>query len=401
MTDKENFESLLNQFEQEHPGSSRNDPKVGEKVRGKVVSIGRDHILVDLGGKTEGAIEIEGLTDAEGNLTLNIGDPIEAIVTNRDEQTGTLLLGSKHGRRMHGGAELEQAFQLHLPVEGLVSGVTKGGVEVQIAGIRGFCPASQLDLRFIEEMESFVGQHLSFYVTRFEGGRHTNLVLSRRALLEEEQATLAEATRTQLEVGAVLPGTVTSLKEFGAFIDLGGVEGMVHISELALGRVKHPQEVLSVGQQVEVAVLRIEKTDNPRHPEKIALSIRALSPDPWQDVDQQFPVDSRVKGTVTRLQPFGAFVELAPGIEGMVHVSELGSDRRVSHPHEILNVGDQVEVRVLSVDKEKRRVGLSLKTDQQADMKSIETNEFRQYQEPKQSFGTLGDLLRESMEKKK
>ena len=228
--------------------------------------------------------------------------------------------------------ELEQAYRLHLPVEGRVSGVTKGGVEVQIAGIRGFCPASQLDLRFIEEMETFVGEHLSFYITRYEGGRHSNLVLSRRELLAEEQQALAESTRDRLEVGAVLPGTVTSLKEYGAFVDLGGIEGMVHISELSFGRVQHPQEVLSIGQQVEVAVLRIEKTDNPKHPEKIALSIRALSPDPWQDAAQQFPVDSRVKGTVTRLQPFGAFVELAPGIEGMVHVSELGADRRVGHP---------------------------------------------------------------------
>ena len=400
MSDKEDFESLLNQFEQEHAGSGRADPKVGDKVRGKIVSIGREHILVDLGAKSEGVIETESLTDAEGNLTLNIGDPIEAVVTSKDESNGTLLLGSKHGRRMHGSAELEQAYRLHLPVEGRVSGVTKGGVEVQIAGIRGFCPASQLDLRFIEEMETFVGEHLSFYITRYEGGRHSNLVLSRRELLAEEQQALAESTRDRLEVGAVLPGTVTSLKEYGAFVDLGGIEGMVHISELSFGRVQHPQDVLSVGQQVEVAVLRIEKTNNPKHPEKIALSIRALSPDPWQDAAQQFPVDSRVKGTVTRLQPFGAFVELAPGIEGMVHVSELGADRRVGHPHEVLNLGDEVEARVLSVDLEKRRIALSLNIARKDGAKSAEADDFRQYQKPKQSFGTLGDLLRESMKKK-
>jgi small subunit ribosomal protein S1 len=201
-------------------------------------------------------------------------------------------------------------------------------------------------------------------------------------------------------VGAVLPGIITSLKEYGAFVDLGGIEGMVHISELAFGRVKHPNEVVSVGQQVEVAVLRIEKTENPKHPEKIALSIRALSPDPWQDVERQFPVDSRIKGSVTRLQPFGAFVELEPGIEGLVHVSELGSERRIGHPSEVLNLGDQVEVRVISVDRENRRISLSLNTDLQTDSKTVEADEFRQYQEPKQSFGTLGDLLRESMKKK-
>jgi small subunit ribosomal protein S1 len=310
------------------------------------------------------------------------------------------LLGSKQGRRMHGGPELEHAFQHHLPVEGLVSGVTKGGVEVQVGGMRGFCPASQLDLHFIEDLEALVGQRLAFRIIRYEGGRHGNVVVSRRELLEEERRALAEQTRARLEEGAVLQGTVTSLKEYGAFVDIGGIEGMVHISELAFGRVQHPKDVLAVGQQVEVMVLRIEHSADPRHPQKIALSLRALAKDPWQDVAQQFPVGGRVSGTVTRLQPFGAFVELAPGIEGLVHISELGAGRRISHPHEVLETGARVDATVLGVDVEKHRISLSLDAQRQGKT-AADAEPYAEYGKPKQSLGTLGDLLRETLKKGK
>ena len=279
--------------------------------------------------------------------------------------------------------------------------MTKGGVEVQIAGARAFCPASQLDLRYIEDLESFVGQQLAFRITRYEGGKRVNLVVSRRDLLEEEQRALAEQTRARLEVGAVLQGTVTALKDYGAFVDLGGVEGMVHISELAFGRVEHPEEVLNVGQAVEVAVLRIEKTDNPKHPEKIALSIRALAKDPWQDVAERFPVGARVKGAVTRLQPFGAFIELEPGVEGLVHVSELGAGRRVSHPHEVLNAGEEVEATVLSVEPDKRRIGLSLATASHPGVTGSEATQYVPENPPKSDIGTLGALLKETMDRQK
>ncbi len=404
MADKEDFETLLGQFEQQHAGAAKHEPRVGDKVRGRIVSIGRDSVFVDIGAKSEGAMAMDELTGADGKLSVGVGDSIEAVVTRLDERTGTLQLGGKGGRRVHGGAEIESAFQNHLPVEGLVAGVTKGGVEVQVAGVRAFCPASQLDLHYIEDMETFVGQRLSFRITRYEGGRRPNLVVSRRELLEEEQKILAEQTRARLDVGAVLSGTVTSLQDYGAFVDLGGVEGMVHISELAFGHVKHPKEILTVGQAVEVAVLRIDKTDNPKHPEKIALSIRALARDPWQDADGRFAVGVRVKGTVTRLQPFGAFIELEPGIEGMVHISELGAGRRVSHPHEVLNAGDMVEATVLSVDLEKRRIGLSLDTARQSEA-SAEADAFASYkktsEKQEKSIGSFGELLRESISKNK
>lgn len=401
MQENQDFAALLGEYERDHQGKSQLDPKVGEKVRGKILSITREHAFVALGGKSEGTMDLQALTDADGKLTVNVGDSIEAVVVEKDEQSGTLVLGSEGGSHLHGSAELENAFRNRLPVEGRVTGVIKGGVEVQIAGTRGFCPASQLDLRYVEDMESFVDQHLSFRITRYEAGRHTNLVVSRRALLEEERQVLAEQTRARLEVGAVLPGTVTTLKEYGAFVDLGGVEGMIHISELAFGQVTHPQDVLSTGQQVEVAVLRIEKTDNPKHPEKIALSIRALAKDPWDDVDRRFAVGTRVRGTVSRLQSFGAFIELEPGVDGLVHISELGADRRIGHPQEILSAGDKVEATILSVETDKRRIGLSLDASRLAQAEeSARADAYREARPtPEKSLGTFGELLKDSMAK--
>ncbi|MCG6863410.1 MAG: 30S ribosomal protein S1 [Chromatiaceae bacterium] len=400
MADQSDFAALLGEFERERQGSSQPDPEVGENVRGTILSITREHAFVELGAKYEGVMDIEALTNAEGQLTVDVGDRIEAVVIEKDEQTGTLLLGRKGGSHLRGGAEIENAYRNRLPVEGRITGVIKGGVEVQIAGVRAFCPASQLDLRYVEEMDSFIGEQLSFRITRYEGGKRTNLVVSRRALLEEEQQALAKETRGRLEVGAVLQGTVTSLKDYGAFVDLGGVEGMIHISELAFGHVKHPQEVLSIGQSVEVSVLRIEQTDNPKHPEKIALSIRALADDPWKDVDKRYVLGTRVRGKVTRLQSFGAFVELEPGVDGLVHISEIGAGRRISHPHEVLNPGDQVEALVLSLDKEKRRIGLSLDPGRLSE--TDESAGAGAYQDPRKTekdLGTFGELLKESLDK--
>jgi small subunit ribosomal protein S1 len=399
MTDTEDFAALLGEFERQAAHRPHGLPKVGEKVRGRILSIGADHAFVDLGAKSEGTIELAGLTDSEGRLTVEVGDEIEAVVTGVDEDTGTLVLGDQHGRQLRGLPEVEHAYQHQLPVEGHVTGATKGGLELQIAGIRAFCPAAQLDLRYVEDMQSFVGQRLAFRITKLEGGKRPNLVVSRRALLEEEQRARAAETRARLEVGAILNGSVTSLQDYGAFVDLGGVEGMIHISELAFRHVKHPSEILTVGQQVEVAVLRIDRTDNPRHPEKIALSLRALAHDPWQDAGDRFPAGAQVKGTIVRLQPFGAFVELEPGVEGLIHVSELGAGRRVSHPREVLSEGQDVTATVLSVDSEKRRIALSLAPAGHP-VEGREEQGSAQYRKPAEGFGTLGDLLRESMAKK-
>lgn len=400
MTEHEDFSALLNEFEREHPGQGNKLPQVGERVRGRIVSIGSELAFIDLGVKAEAVIDIAELTDAEGAMP-QVGDSIESVVLSRDDLTGTLTLGGGHGRAVHDAAGLEQAFSNGIPVEGTVSAVTKGGLEVQVAGVRGFCPASQVDNRFVDDLEGFIGQKLSFRITKFEGGRRPNLVLSRRALLDEEARRQAEELRTRLEVGLVLKGKVTSVKDYGAFVDLGGLEGMVHVSELAYGRGTRPQDVLSPGQDVEVAVLRIEKSDNPAKGERIALSIRALTADPWQDAEQRFPVGTAIKGTVTRLQPFGAFVEVEPGLEALVPVSELGTGRRVSHPKEVLNPGDTIEATVIAVDAARRRLTLSL--DAAAHTEAADMEAWRSKPKPKaqESVGSFGELLRESMNKTK
>lgn len=394
----ERFEDLLQQFDLAHPSGRRGAPNPGDRVQGTLVSILDDYAFLDLGGKTEGRMELAALRNAEGELTATIGDTVEATVSGRDPESGTLLLGSQHGQRYHGIEELRQAFAQGSAVQGQVTGAVKGGLEVQIAGLRAFCPASQADMRFIEDLTELVGQRLDFRITKLEGGRRPNLVVSRRALLEEAQQLLAETTRAQLKEGAVLAGTVTSLKDYGAFVDIGGLEGMVHVSELAFGRVKHPSEVLQVGQRVEVAVLRVEPAQGGRKAEKIALSIRALARDPWSDADQRFQPGTRVHGTVSRLQPFGAFVELEPGVDGLVHLSELGGGRRINHPGEVLKLGDRVDASVLGVDLERRRISLAL--EQTRDGPSDEP---QHTQGPDSqggpSLGTFGALLKETLDK--
>lgn len=391
---------MLREFEKEHAGITKQAPEIGDKVQGTVISIQGEYVFVDLGAKTEGMVELEELTDTEGNLSVGIGDTIEISVSGKDEDSGTLLLGTRHARRARGSEGLRQAYEQQTPVEGRVSGVIKGGVEVEISGERAFCPASQIDIQYVEDLESYVGDKLVFRITKFEVGRSTNLVVSRRALLEEERRTLAADTRNQLEVGAVMSGRVSSIRDFGAFIDLGGMEGMVHISELSVGRVEHPKDILAVGQAVEVSVLRIEKTGNPKQPEKIALSIRALEKDPWQDVQNQYPAGTSVAGEVVRIQAFGAFVELAPGVDGLVHISEMGDGRRINHPQEVVSVGDRVQATVLNVDMDKRRISLSLNDTRKREVNS--SPEIRpENTQPKQSFGTLGDLLKASMNKQK
>lgn len=368
MNDSNDFAALLAEFDQTHPGTADKAAKPGDQVKGRVVAINEDQVFIDLGGKAEGVMDAASLRDAEGQLSVAVGDEVTATVAGVEED-GSLRLGNQQSRHLHGAAELEQAYRQQVPVQGRVTGVIKGGVEVQVAGQRAFCPASQVDTRFVEDLNEFVGQHLDFRITKFEGGRHLNLVVSRRLVLEEEQRARAEALRANLKEGAVLTGTVTSLQDYGAFVDLGGLEGMIHISELAFHRVKHPSEILSVGQPLEVSVLRIDKTDNPKRPEKIALSIRALARDPWAEAAQKFPVGSRVQGQVTRLQPFGAFVELTPGIEGLIHVSELGTGKRVTHPQEVLSPGQAIEASVLAVDLDKRRISLTLDEAKAAEAK--------------------------------
>jgi small subunit ribosomal protein S1 len=392
--DENEFAKLLAEYEGPETGRSkkkRKEPSVGDEVRGRIISIGRDAAFVDLGAKSDGVIELTQLRDKDGTLTVKEGDELTATVVEVGGPSGGVVLKRQFGGRgAEGSAELEAAFAHGLPVEGVVSGVNKGGVEVQIGGVRAFCPISQLDLRHTEDAGAFVGQKLRWRITRYEtGGRGANVVVSRRALLEEEQAVRAAEVRGTLAVGAIVKGRITALKDYGAFVDLGGVEGMLHVSELGFQRVAHPKDLLTVGQEVEVQILKMEKSDDPKKPERIALSLKSLEKDPWSDVSTRFYEGARAHGTVRRLETFGAFVEVAPGVEGLLHVSELGKGRPLRHARDAVKIGEALDVVVLAVDADKRRLSLGLAEagDAAGEAPSAPVNA------PK-SLGTFADLLK-------
>jgi len=366
--EQRDFGAILAEFEagQAATGGGK-DPEPGTRVSGKILSIGEEAAFVDIGAKSDAMVALAELTDEEGELTVAVGETLEGMVTARDEASGCLVLRVRPGGSGLGAGgtelaleEISQAREHGIPIEGMVTEAIKGGVSVDVSGVRAFCPISQLDLRFVEDAATYVGRRLSFRVERFEaagrGGR-PNVVLSRRALLEEEEQQRKAEALARLTEGAVVRGTVTSVTSYGAFIDLGGVEGLLHVSEMSHGRIEDPSEILSAGDLVEVKVLSIEEREGEK---RISLSTKALQKDPWEVVEERFPVGEVVGGRVTRLEPYGAFVEVAPGLEGLVHVSELASDRRVAHPRDVVQLGQDVQVRVLNVDPVKRRISLSL-----------------------------------------
>ncbi len=395
--DNEDFATLF--AASEAAESTRGKLTVGDLVRGRVIAIGQTSAFVGVGAKGEATIDLAEFRDAaSGALTLAVGDQIEATVVDDGSGGGSVVLKRTLGRGGHVPAELEQALAHRIPVEGLVTGENKGGFDVQISSLRAFCPASQIDRRRGESAQ-YIGQRFRFRVTKIESGGR-NVVVSRRDLLEEEAAAQAAQTWERLHVGAVVQGTVTSVRDFGAFVDLGGVEGLVHVSELSYGRVAHPSEVLKVGQVVETQVVKIDPPDAPPGARRqIGLSLKALAPDPWSTVGQRFPVGCSVRGTVRRLEAFGAFVEIAPGLDGLVHVSKLALDRRVSHPRQVVSLGQEVEVTILGVDPEKRRISLSMverARQEQEGAKARERAETAALVAPsaeRQSLGSFADLL--------
>jgi small subunit ribosomal protein S1 len=401
---KDDFGALLDEFEKKDGGGRRKGPAVGAVVRARVTSVGREIAFLTLvDGSAEGILGLEELRDEEGNIKVAVGDEIEARVVEQGDKAGSVVLRKlmRKGAELRG--ELQSAFELGVPVEGTVTAVNKGGVEVMVAGLRGFCPISQLELRPVDDAAAYIGRKLAFRITKHEADRRgVNLVLSRRALLEEEARGKAVATREKLIVGAVLPGVVVAIKDFGAFVDLGGIEGMLPASELGFARGQRPSEVLSVGQPLEVQVLRVEKTTDPKRPDRISLSLKSLSRDPWEDVPTRYAPGTKVTGKVVKIETFGAFVELEPGIEGLVHVSEMneggksredqpGKSRQVRHPREALKLGESHEMTVLSIDRERRRIGLGL-GDRTADIDPVDLEAANRAAGPGK-LGTFADLF--------
>jgi small subunit ribosomal protein S1 len=321
------------------------------------------------------------------------GDPIEARVSALGEKAGFVWLRRGANRGVDPRAGLAEAFATGLPVEGLVTGVNKGGLEVTVSGVRAFCPVSQLELRPVADPAAYVGRKLEFRVTRFEDDRRgPNVVVSRRALLEEENQARAAQTRASLTVGAVLSGTVTALKDFGAFVDVGGIEGLLPASEIGYQRGTKPSDVLTIGQPVTVQVMRIEKRDDPKRPEQVSFSLKALEKDPWQDTAATLVVGSVIKGRITRVETFGAFVEVASGVEGLLHISELGGGKSLRHAREAAKPGDAVDVTILSIDPEKRRISLGFGAKE--DRVDDEGRAVAARASGGGGMGTLGDLLK-------
>jgi small subunit ribosomal protein S1 len=322
----------------------------GQVVKGRVIQITAEHVFVDVGGKGEAWIDRAELVDADGRLRVAVGDEVEATVVATGDEV-------RLSHRLRQGAQAREALgvaaQTGVPVEGRVAAVIKGGYEVTVGGLRAFCPFSQMDLRRAEPEQEYVGRVLEFRVTKYaEGGR--NIVVSRRALLEEQAAEAARETRKKLVPDAVLPGTVVSLTDFGAFVDLGGVQGLVPMSELSHGRVERASDRLRVGEPVTVKVLRLDEAKG-----RITLSLKALEGDPWATVPGRLRERQVVRGRAVRATDFGVFVELQPGVDGLVHTSEIPRHRQAAM-REAVAAGAEIPVMVVSVDIAKRRIGLAL-----------------------------------------
>lgn len=331
----------------------------GQRVKARIVSIARGTIFVSLGAKTEGTIDASEFVDDDGTITVKVGDEVESFVVNT---RGGIKLSTALGKNIKSVEMLEEAKNQGIPVEGKVLSHNKGGFEIQLPGVKGFCPFSQIDFESGGEPEKHVGQSYRFLITRIEeGGR--NVVVSRTQLIRDERRRAADETMSKIEEGSELDGTVTRITEFGAFVDLGGIEGMVHVSELGWSRVANPADVLSMGATVRVRILRIEDsvTKDGRPSKRIKLSMKAATNDPWLDAIAAFSIGSTYSGTVAKLEKFGAFVEIAPGIDGLVHISEMAVGRRIHHPSEVVAVGDRVQVQVVDVDPRKRQIALSMK----------------------------------------
>ena len=328
----------------------------GDLVDGTVVKIERDEILVDIGFKSEGVIPVRELSirkDADPADLVTVGDKIEALVLQKEDKDGRLILSKKRAEYERAWISVEEKFKAGEPVTGEVIEVVKGGLILDI-GLRGFLPASLVDLRRVKDLDAYLGTELEARIIEMDRNRN-NVVLSRRVILEEGRKNERVEILAKLSKGMRLKGTVSSIVDFGAFVDLGGIDGLVHISELSWNHVNHPSEVVKVGQEVEVEVLDVDLQR-----ERISLGLKQTTPDPWVKLVENYPVGTIVDGTVTKVVPFGAFVALGENTEGLVHISEM-APRHIDTPAQVVKVGDVVKVKVMDVNPERRRISLSMK----------------------------------------
>ncbi len=347
-SNREGFARLLDSYTR--PGPMHE----GELLTGRVLKITDTEVFVDVGYKCEGLVPIHQVRDRTGNLRVQPGDEIVVTMERSEERDGYVLLSHEKARRIKVWEDIEHSYTHQTPISGRVVERIKGGLSVDL-GVHAFLPGSQVDVKPVRNLDALRGQEIRVKVIKFNRKRG-NIVVSRKLVLEEETAARKQHTLSALAEGAVVRGVVKNLTEYGAFVDLGGLDGLLHITDLSWGRVSHPSEVVQVGEEVDVLVLKFD-----REKERVSLGLKQLQPDPWTDVDLKFPPTSHVRGKVVNVTDYGAFVELEPGVEGLIHVSEMSWSKRIKHPSKFVHPGDMVEVEVLDVHPTDRRISLSLR----------------------------------------
>ena len=364
----------------------------GDLVTGTIVKLDRDEVLLDIGFKSEGVIPVRELSirrDVDPSEVVSLGDQIEALVLQKEDKDGRLILSKKRAEYERAWISVEEKFNNGENVEGEVIEVVKGCLILDI-GLRGFLPASLVDLRRVKDLSTYIHSTLEARVIEMDRNRN-NVVLSRRVVLEEGRKAERAEVLAKLAKGMHLKGVVSSIVDFGAFVDLGGIDGLVHISELSWSHVNHPSEVVKVGQEVEVEVLDVDMSR-----ERISLGLKQTTEDPWRTLVKNYPVGSIVEGTVTKLVPFGAFVELGDGIEGLVHISEMAS-RHVDVPSQVSNVGDPVQVKVMDIDMDRRRISLSMKAAAETLGVEIEVAELEKPETDDEPAGDVEEVVAEEV----
>ncbi len=341
----ENFQELY--------AESLHEIREGEVIRGRVIHIGPEFVTVDIGFKSEGQVPIRECLDKQGNLTVNTGQEIDVYVERKESETGLVTLSKEKADKFRVWEEISRAWNEDQVIEGKVVSRVKGGLNVDI-GITAFLPGSQVDIKPIRHLEKLIGCTFKFKIIKLNR-RRGNVVLSRRILLEKERELQRQKTLEILAEGKIVEGVV-NITDYGAFIDLGGIDGLLHITDMSWGRINHPSEILHVGSKIKVKVLQFDREN-----QRVSLGLKQTMPDPWESVPQKFPVGAKVKGKVTSLTDYGAFIQLQDGVEGLVHVSEMSWTKKIKHPAKILSIGDEVEVMVLGIDQEQKRISLGLK----------------------------------------
>ena len=330
--------------------------KEGEIVQGTVVAVQRDNVVIDIGGKSEGMIALSEFADGSGEVTVKPGDRIDVYIESRENDDGLVMLSKEKADKMKVWDEISSACERDELIEGTISQRVKGGLSVTIrGGVKAFLPGSQVDLRPIRNLDKLIGQTYQFKVIKFNKKRG-NIVLSRRVLLEKERDQIKTKTLETLEEGKVVRGVIKNITEYGAFVDLGGIDGLLHITDMSWGRVNHPNEVFQVGDEVTVKVLKY----NPET-ERVSLGLKQTQEDPWNHAEEAYPPGKKVHGKVMSITDYGAFVELEPGVEGLIHVSEMSWTKKVKHPSKLLEVGQALDCQVLEVDAKSKRISLGLK----------------------------------------